>query len=101
MKVIVYLCVKKSDNRYYPTFRVTKSNPGLDHNEVALKLNLELPDELFKKPTLEATVRVPKEAANPPVITAEVVDNVQDIIKQQTGFSVKLTVVEQDKEDDH
>jgi hypothetical protein len=92
MKVQAYLCVKKT-SQWRSTLRVTKSNPSLDYNEVALRLNLELPDELFTKPRLEATIAIPKDAVSAPVIEAEVVDNVEQIIKQQTGFEVRLQVI--------
>lgn len=73
--------------------RVTKTTPALDYNEIALKLDIELPDELFSKPRLEATIKVPKDAVSAPVIEAGVIDNVQEIIKQNTGFEVRLNMV--------
>lgn len=99
MKTIVYLCVKKSEHRYDPTFRVTKTSPGLDSNEIAIKINLDLPNALFSKPALEAQVTVSEKAVSPQVITADVVDNVEQIIKEKTGFDVKLTVVREDSND--
>lgn len=101
MKTTLYLCVKKSEHRYDPSFRVTKTAPSLDFNEIAIKLNLQLPDELFEKPTLTASIDVPKEAISSPVIETEVIDNVQDIIKKNTGFEVKLTLVTPKDEDEN
>lgn len=100
MKTTVYLCVKKSDHRFDPTFRVTKTRPGLASNEIAVKLNLELPDGLFSKPALEAKVVVSEKAVAPQVIQADVIDNVEQIIKEKTGFEVKLTVVRDDIPDE-
>lgn len=87
--------MKKTGNTYNPkaVLRVTKTAPALDFNEIAVRLSIELPDELFSKPRLEATINVPKEAVSAPVIEAGVIDNVQDIIKQSTGFEVKLNLV--------
>ncbi len=96
MKTTLYLCVKKSDHRLDPSFRVTKTKPGLDHNEIAVKVNLELPDALFKSPQLEAEIKVSDKAVSPAVIPAEVVSDAERIIKEQTGFTVKLTVVEEE-----
>ena len=93
MRTTLYLCVKKSEHRFDPSFRVTKTRPGLDHNEIAVKINLELPDALFTKPTLEAKVVVSEKAVSQPIIEADVIDNVEQIIKDQTGFTVKLAVV--------
>lgn len=97
MKSTVYLCVKKSEHRFDPTFRVTKTKPGLTSNEIAVKINLELPDALFTKPQLEARVVVSDKAVSAPVIEAEVVDNVEQIIKDKTGFDVKLTIVAEEE----
>ena len=94
MKVSTYLCIKKPP-RYTnrASMRVVKTAPNLESDEIAIKLNIEIPDEIFNKPRLEASVTVPKDAISAPVIEAEVIDNVQEIIKQNTGFDVKLTVV--------
>lgn len=97
MKTTLYLCVKKSENRFDPSFRVTKTKPGLMSNEIAVKINLELPDALFTKPQLEAKVTVSEKAVAPTTIDAEVVDNVEQIIKEKTGFDVKLTVVKDEE----
>lgn len=95
MQVSQYLIVKKSGTKYAPryTVRVTKSTPALASNEIAMKVNLVLPDAIFDKPAFEAKVVVPDAAVSKPVISAEVIDNVEDIIKQNTGFEVKLTLV--------
>lgn len=97
MKTIVYLCVKRSEHRYDPTFRVMKTSPALDQNEIAVKINLELPEALFTKPALEAKIVISDKAVAPNVIEMEVIDNVEQIIKEQTGFTVKLNVIAEDK----
>lgn len=94
MQISQYIIVKKKSGYRGYASRMTKSSPALASNEVAVKVMLELPDAIFEKPTFEAKVVVPKDAISKPVIEAEVVDNVQDIIKQNTGFDVKLEVVE-------
>ena len=101
MQISQYIIVKKSarwkaSTGYYSS-RMTVGSPALDANEVAVKVSIELPDEIFDKPSFEAKVTVPQEAVSKPVITADVIDNVQDIIKQNTGFEVKLQIVEKDE----
>lgn len=73
--------------------RITKGQPGLDWDEVAIRLEIDLPDALFRKPRLEAKITVPDEAAVPGVINAVVADNVQEAIEQATGltFSIAIT----------
>lgn len=76
--------------------RLTKNKPPrLAGNEIAVKLSLDIPDGLFLKPTLEASVSIPDSAALGTVITAEVQDNIAQIIKEQTGFNVCVSAPEQ------
>lgn len=102
MQISQYIVIKKGGKGYYAryTSRLTKGNPALASNEIAVKVSIEVPDEIFDKPSLEAKITVPKEAVSQPVISAEVIDNVQEIIKQNTGFEVTLQVVEVDKEEE-
>lgn len=101
MHLSQYIVIKRTGANYYKKYssRLTKSNPSLESNEIAIKVSIEIPDEIFDKPSLEAKIVVPTEAVSKPIISAEVIDNVQDIIKQNTGFEVKLIAVEKEKEE--
>lgn len=69
---------------------VRKSKPGLDWDEVAVKINIDVPKELFQRPTLEATLIVkdiPNNAYHPEVV----IDTVA-LIEQQTGAKINFTV---------
>ncbi len=102
MKISQYIIVKgkKKGTYSYRTYssRMSKTNPKLDADEVAVKVTLELPDAIFDKPTFEAKINVPEDAVSRPVIESSVIDNVQEIIKQNTGFEVRLEVVEKSPE---
>jgi len=98
MQVSQYIVIKQR-NRWSYGSRLTKDLPKLDSNEVAVKVSIELPDNIFTKPQFEAKIVIPKEAISRPVITSEVVDNVQEIIKQNTGFEVKLELIEKEGDD--
>lgn len=100
MLITQYLVLKKT-NRWKYSSRLTRGSPALASNEIAVKISIEVPEEIFDKPTLEAKISVPKEAITRPVIEASVIDNVEQIIKQNTGFEVKLEVVEKDEEKDN
>lgn len=101
MKIDQYIVVKgkkrntNSSARIYSS-RITKNKPSLDYDEVAVKVELEIPDAMFEKPALEAKIVIPKEAVLSPVISADVINNVEDIILQNTGFEVKLQVIEKE-----
>ncbi len=70
---------------------VRKTKPYLEWNEIAIKINLDVPKELFQRPTLEATIEVkdlPNNAYQPEVV----IDTVA-LIEQQTGAKINFTVV--------
>ena len=64
-----------------------------------MRIQVEIPDEVFDKPQFQASIKVPKDAVSAPVISAEIVDNVEEIIKTQTGFDVKLNLIEPEEDD--
>ena len=74
--------------------RITKGKPSLDWDEVAIQLDIELPDALFNKPRLEAKLTVPDEAAVAGTIKSVVADNVQEAIEQATGLTFSVAVVQ-------
>lgn len=75
--------------------RYTSKAPALSAGEVAVKIDLYLPEGLFKRPSLEAKIEVPESAVSQPVISAEVMDNIQEVLKQQLGIDLKVSVVQE------
>lgn len=74
---------------------VRKVKPALDWDEIAIKVNLEIPDALLSRPTIDAKIvvdNVPNNAYRP-----EIVVNTADLIEQQTGAKINFTVVEGNK----
>lgn len=65
-----------------------KNRPGLDWDEVAISVNMEIPDMLFKKPQLNAPIVVPEIAAVPKEIDAEMCDNIQSAIETAVGLQL-------------
>lgn len=98
MQISQYIIIKKGEkyvsNSGYFRSRMTTTSPKLEPGEVAVKVVIELPDAIFERPALSAKIVVPEEAVSKPMISADVVNNVQDLIKQNTGFDVRLEVVE-------
>lgn len=92
MKVQGYLVVNSKGS-----MRVMKTKPGLGWNEISIAINLELPDALFKKPSLHAEIKIPDSAASPSEVTAEITDNIKAAIEQAAGMEVRLTIVEPEK----
>lgn len=78
---------------------VRKSKPALEWDEIAVKLNIEIPNELFQRPTIEATVKVtdvPNTVYEPELVIADIQD-----IEQRLGAKINLTVshVAEEKEE--
>lgn len=69
--------------------RVAKGKPSLHANEVAIRLDIELPISLFRQPDLVAKIEVPAERV-PFVITPEVQQNIAEHLREQTGFTVRI-----------
>lgn len=92
MKVAQWLAINKNG-----IVKVRKTKPFLEWNEVAIRLQLDIPDELFRRPTIDAilTVKdVPNNAYNP-----DIVINTQELIEQQTGAKINFTVIVDDAPD--
>ena len=79
--------------------RITSYNkPKLATNEIAIQLNLSIPDKLFEKPTLVANITVDEELATQELISAKVIDNAKEIISNSLGLELRIKTVEQEKE---
>jgi hypothetical protein len=76
------------------TARVTSSQPKLQSNERVMRLDVKVPRAIFQTPALKATISVPEDAVSKPLIDAVVLDNVREIIQQQTGLNVSVSLVE-------
>lgn len=75
--------------------RLTQGKPKkLQNGEVAIKLKVEVPETLFTVPQFQARVRIPYDAVTSPVVDTVVLDNIKEIIEQQTGMAISLSLVE-------
>ena len=91
MKTPFYLVINNKGS-----VRTTKTQPGLNWNEISIKMNLELPDSLFKKPLLCANIKVDEEDVRPEVISPEVINNIQESIREHSGIEVRLEIVSEE-----
>ena len=88
-----YLAIKKSGRGYGNlSVRVTERQPSLAAGEVAIKTEISLPAGLFERPQLRARIEVAADKIPPFEITAQVRDNIAEIVAQQTGFDLTLIV---------
>ncbi len=94
MKAPFFLIVNKKGG-----VRTTKTQPDLRWDEISIQMNLDLPDNLFRKPLLSASITVDEKKVTPAVISPEITNNIQESIKQHTGVEVKLIIVEPAKKE--
>ncbi len=80
--------------------RVRTTKPAMKWNEIALLLEVNLPDALFRRPRLEAKVTIPEEAAGTETINANVVENVREAIESATGLNFDISVIKHEEEGD-
>lgn len=77
--------------------KTRKTKPDLDWNEIALQVVFEIPDELFQRPTIEARIVV-KDVPNT-AYNAELILNTKELIEQQMGGKINMTVVAEEQEE--
>ena len=93
MKIDFWLKVSKDGK-----IATSKGRPNTTRwDEIAIKMSLQVPKELFERPTLAASIEIPQSAAPPLEINAETVNNLEEVLRQN-GMNVKLTIINQEKE---
>lgn len=65
--------------------------PPLKKGEVCIRCELRLPESLFRKPTLSAAISIPEAAAGQQQISAEVVNNIQELVANQLGIQLTIS----------
>lgn len=73
--------------------RLTNKLPSLASGEIAIRLDLSVPRALFTKPQLQASITIPESSVTAPVLDAIVLDNIKEVLSQQLGVDINLTVI--------
>jgi hypothetical protein len=81
--------------------RLTSGKPSIRWDEISILLECNIPDEIFRRPRLEAKIDLPKEAVGPDVLSSEVVENVKEAIEQNTGLTFSVNVIKEDTDENH
>lgn len=77
--------------------RFTKGRAGLDWNEIAMRISMDIPQELFRRPLLEARIEVSKDLIPKPQPT-ELILKTKDLIEESTGAKIEFTVIPYDED---
>jgi hypothetical protein len=88
MKIPFYLTVSQRGS-----VRATKTPASLDWDEIAIKIELNLPDQLFKRPFLQASIDIPASIIPESPLNAEIANNVKEVIKQSTNLEFNVRVI--------
>ena len=70
---------------------VRKTKPDLAYNEIACRLQLDIPKELFERPQIEASLKIENISNN--AYNPEIILNTKDLIEQQTGAKINFKIL--------
>lgn len=88
MKINTYIIID-----HYGNARLTKKVPALRMYEVSIALSLTIPDAVFTKPSMSASIVISDSEVDRN-LSAEMKTNVIDAIKESTGMEVNLIIDE-------
>ena len=74
MELNKYLCISSNGS-----VRITANKPRLAVNEIAMLLNIDVPDQLFDRPLLVADIKIDEDVAMEELISSETVNNAKEI----------------------
>lgn len=72
---------------------IRKSKPRLRFDEISIRICLDIPNAIFKRPHIEAYIKVGKEAIRPNEISPEIIINTKKLIEQETGMKIDLRII--------
>ena len=80
--------------------KLRRSKGSMSMTEVAVKINLQIPDEMFERPHLQATITLDPELVTPNTLDPQLVINTKDLIEQQTGAKIDFKILPVDDDED-
>jgi hypothetical protein len=92
LETTFFLCLRPASRGWKDlAARLTTRAPSLAVGEVCVELKVRVPKALFQRPALRAQIQV-SDGAAPPVIDAQVQDNIVQALEAQLGVRVQLEV---------
>lgn len=84
-----FLTMRKTNRHPYLAAAIHYKSPQLKPGEIVVSLDIDVPESLFRKPSLTAKITIP-EAQHPPVITASVKADVAQALSDRLGLEVSI-----------
>jgi len=97
MQISAWLKVegRETGSKYRPIepgkVTLTRKKPDTGAQEVAIKIEIEVPDALFLRPTLTAKIAVPEDAPISTEVPVEVQDNLAALLSEQMGVQIHVS----------
>lgn len=94
MNADFYLTIQGKESRHIRNaielggLRTTKTKPNLAADEICVKVQLQIPDALFKKPTLVASITMPDIAE--PTVHADFAESVCELVRESLGVTLHI-----------
>lgn len=87
--------IKIRGSKSYGSFKSTSpsisvNKPNVGKGEIAMKVTLEIPDDYFELPELQATIALPARGVGN-IITADVQNNIADLIERDMGIKLHIS----------
>jgi len=74
--------------------KLSAKSPSLKAHEIAIKLNLNIPDDLFLKPALEADIIIPKESVVAGKIDTEIIEDIKKTVEEGLGIHMHVSLLQ-------
>lgn len=74
--------------------RLASKAPSLKAHEITIKLNLDIPDEMFLKPALEADIIIPKESVVAGKIDTEIIEDIKKAVEDGLGIHMHVSLIQ-------
>lgn len=91
MKVFSYLIINERGS-----CRLTKGKPSLNWNEISIIVRLDIPEKLFERPLIEASIKIDENIV-PKEQPMEVILNTKELIEESTGAKIDFKVIQQEE----
>ena len=74
--------------------RLAAKYPSIKAHESTIKLNLEITDELFSKPALEADIIIPEESVVAGKIDTEIIEDIKKTVEDSLGIHMHISLIQ-------